>query len=486
MEEGTTGWRSWARRAPVLVFVVSLVIFGTSPVVSNGDSYLAVPTSMSVLYDADLDLDEYLGPGTDGGNGYLQRPDGTGEQIPGVQMPRDLGGTEWEHAFDHFPWTTAVVALPIVVALELGGAVGIGALDVDRMLAEADTGLPNLVGGSLLAAATAAVITMMALRLLHSDRGRQRTAFVVGITVALATPLWSTLSRALWSQSSATLFIAIAALLAVRLGQDDPTPDRTATLLGASAALAYTARPTAAVVVVGLGVWLLVRARPLVVRYVAGGVAVAIPWIVVNLATYNSMQPPNFDGGRAGWRSETIEAIAANLISPNRGLFVFSSIAIVSVAGAVISVRGRTTLDRPLAITAVAMTIAHLLIVSAAGESWWAGNSFGPRFMADTIPWLAMLAIPAVEAVVAEPGWLRRGAVVLLGLSVAANAIGAWSKPAACWNVDPVLIDIDPSRVWAWDDMQLLRPFEVFDETGSLREASLGRCNDLLPPRLEG
>ena len=68
--------RHWVRRPPVVVFLVALLIYGVSPVVSNGDSYLAVPTTMSVLYDADLDLDEYLGPGTDGGNGWLQRPDG--------------------------------------------------------------------------------------------------------------------------------------------------------------------------------------------------------------------------------------------------------------------------------------------------------------------------------------------------------------------------------------------------------------------------
>ncbi|MEM9203836.1 MAG: hypothetical protein AAGC53_19510, partial [Actinomycetota bacterium] len=88
MREGVVGLSQWVRRPPVVVFLIALAIYGTSPVVSNGDSYLTVPTSMSVLNDADLDLDEYLGPGTDGGNGYLQRPDGSGEQIPGVQMPR--------------------------------------------------------------------------------------------------------------------------------------------------------------------------------------------------------------------------------------------------------------------------------------------------------------------------------------------------------------------------------------------------------------
>ena len=487
MEEGTPGLSARLRRAPLVVFLVALVVFGTSPVVSNGDSYLAVPTAMSVLNDADLDLDEYLGPGTDGGNGYLQRPDGTGEQIPGVQMPRDLSTTEWEHAFDHFPWTTAVVSLPVIVVLEIGGAFGIDTLDVDRMIAEADTGLPNLIGGSLLAALTAAVITMTFGRLLRggSGRDRRRLAILLGLSVALATPLWSTLSRALWSQSSATLFIAIAALLAVRLTQDDDSPNRTATLLGVTAALAYTARPTAAVVVVGLGLWLLSRHRHLALRYIAGGLAVAVPWMLVNLATYQSIQPPNFSTDRAGWRGETIEAFFANLISPNRGLFVFSSVAIVAVVGAVLTVRRTTAVDRSLAITAIGIVVVHLVVVSGSGESWWAGNSFGPRFMADTIPWLALLAVPAIEALRSNPGWRRRGAYVLLGLSIAANAIGAWSKPAACWNVDPVLIDIDPSRVWAWDDLQLLRPFEVLDETGSLREATLGRCNDLLPGRLD-
>ncbi|MEM9518236.1 MAG: hypothetical protein AAGA37_02865 [Actinomycetota bacterium] len=482
MREGVVGLSQWVRRPPVVVFLIALAIYGTSPVVSNGDSYLTVPTSMSVLNDADLDLDEYLGPGTDGGNGYLQRPDGSGEQIPGVQMPRDLSGTEWEHAFDHFPWTTAVLALPVIIALEFGGWLGIDMLDVDRMITEADTGLPNLIGGSLLAALTAAVITATAARLLGPER--RRLLIVIGLTAALATPLWSTLSRALWSQSSATLFIAIATWLTVRLAHDDAGAPRIASLLGVVAALAYTARPTAVVLVIGLGIWLVSTRRHLVGRYVAGGVAIAIPWVTVNLATYSSIQPPNFAGDRAGFRAETIEAILANLVSPNRGLFVFSSVAVVAVVGAVIAGRGHARIDRSLAVTATAMVSAHIVIVSGAGESWWAGNSFGPRFLADAVPWLVLLAMPAVDHLADHAGWLRRGAVVLLGLSIATNAIGAWSKPAACWNVDPVLIDIDPSRVWAWDDMQLLRPFEVFGETGSIREATLSRCNDLLPGRL--
>ncbi len=197
------------------------------------------------------------------------------------------------------------------------------------------------------------------------------------------------------------------------------------------------------------------------------------------------IQPPNFSSDRAGFRAETFEAIAANLVSPNRGLFVFSSVAVVAVAGAVMALRRTTVIDRSLATTAIAIVAVHLVLVSGSGESWWAGNSFGPRFMAETVPWLALLAIPAVTALADRAGWLRRGAVLLLALSIAANAIGAWSKPAACWNVDPVLIDIDPSRVWSWDDMQLLRPVEVLADTGSIREATLGRCNDLLPGRID-
>ena len=89
------------------------------------------------------------------------------------------------------------------------------------------------------------------------DTRRRRVAFAVGLVVAMGTSAWSTLSRAPWSQTTSLVFASLAVLTAFKVATRAPETDgrwgRDAVVLGATAALAYVARPTGAVLVLGLG-----------------------------------------------------------------------------------------------------------------------------------------------------------------------------------------------------------------------------------------
>jgi hypothetical protein len=469
----------------MLLFVVVLAIYGSSPVVQNGDPFLISATAQSLLHQQDLTIDEHLGPGTAGGAAVVVVEDEVRGPIQGVDLPRALA--PGEHAYDYYPWLTAVLVVPVVAGFEGAAALGFGRLDVDRMLATGDVGLIALVSASLLTALSVVVLSTLAWHALSDlpATRRRRLAWVVGLVVALGTPAWSTLSRAPWSQTASLLFSSVAVLMAFRLAtrpEDDPGghAPRLALVLGASAAGAYMARPTGALLVIGLGVWLLVVDRPLVPWLVLGASLVAVPWVVVNLTTWGHPQAPYYDTDRAGLGSDTLEGVAANLVSPNRGLFVFSSLALLSVVGFVVALRRRGPVPRSLALAAGSVVVAHLIVVAGSGEAWWAGASYGPRFMADVVPELVLLAMPVVAAAGARTlGRAWQAAIVgLAALSVAMHAPGAWSKPAQCWNVEPVSIDLDPGRVWDWGDMQALRPARVVSDGGSLRDAVLQRCDD--------
>ncbi|HVM40714.1 MAG TPA: hypothetical protein VM618_08060 [Acidimicrobiia bacterium] len=477
----TSGWRGAA-----LLFVAATSVFAASPVVTNGDSFLVGPTAHSLLHERDLDIDEHLGPATDGGIAYVADPDGPDPgTLLGAELPRNLPSAL--DAYDYFPWVTAVLVTPLTATFDVAGAVGIDALDPDRMLARGETGALNLAGASLLTAGAVVAMAVLAWQALGAleDRRRRLATLAVAVVTALGTPAWSTLSRALWNQTVAVLFLSLAVLVAFRVSRGAASPRRLGLLLGATVAAAYTARPTSAVAVVAFGVWLLARHRRALVGYLAGGVAVAVPWTAVNLATFGSVFPPYHSAERAGLRDDTFEALAANLVSPNRGLLVFTPIVVVSIVGAVFALRERGPVTRPLAVTAVAIALVHLVVVSAAGEAWWAGSAYGPRFMADLLPVLVLLALPAVERL-ARPasadGW-RRAALAAAIVSVVMHLPGAWSKPAQCWNLDPVPVDVDPSRVWHWDDLQAWRPMRVLLDTGSPQDAVFQRCDDLLQRR---
>jgi len=90
--------------------------------------------------------------------------------------------------------------------------------------------------------------------------------------------------------------------------------------LGAALALGFTMRPTAVVALVVLGVWSVTTFTTAAWRVVAGGVAVAVSFVAVNLTAYGGVLPPYFRGSRLG--SEELisagEALAVHLVSPSR------------------------------------------------------------------------------------------------------------------------------------------------------------------------
>jgi hypothetical protein len=163
-------------------------------------------------------------------------------------------------------------------------------------------------------------------------------------------------------------------------------------------------------------------------------------------------------------------ALAGNLLSPSRGLFVFVPI-LLFVTFMVIRY-WRELPYRTLAVLAIGVSCAHMLILTGDAK-WWGGWSYGPRLSTDLIPWFVLLAILSLRAfrddviranVAEESGKASfrvrdravvAGACLLLALGIAINARGAWSWETTKWNASPS-IDSHPERVWDWRAPQFL------------------------------
>jgi len=147
------------------------------------------------------------------------------------------------------------------------------------------------------------------------------------------------------------------------------------------------------------------------------------------------------------------------LISPSRGLFVWSPILILAFVGASIKAKhGVLTLLDGLAVA----NVVALWVLISTWPAWWAGYSLGPRFFVDVLPWLAYLMIPAVAAI-SETGerWVRAalltGVAVLLAFSVFVQVRCATDFGPGQWNPWPLDVNRYQDRLWDWDDMQCLR-----------------------------
>jgi hypothetical protein len=419
-----------------MLFSFVFVVHVTSPNVIVSDSRRSLAVAQSIVHRRTISIDQ-----------LRDKVDPTDYDV----VQRD------GHLYPLFPWGAALFAVPTVVAYDAGDALGWWPGTEARVAKTGSDWPAQVIVASAVVAATTLVIHQIALLELAAliGRRRQRLALLCALAFAFGTAAWSTASRSMWQHGPSMLFLSLAALVAVR----SRTRPEAARWLGLPLAAAYVVRPTNAIPLVAFGLWTLLCRRKQVLWFGAGAAAVLSLFVAVNLATYGSLLPPYYAAQRLGNTPHLLEALAGNLVSPGRGLLLFSPVLGLAAVGVVLKLRARTFdgLDLVLA----GSVIGHWLAISSFPR-WWGGDAFGPRFFADMVPFLVVLSLPVLAALAtAAPG--RRQAVAvgacaaLLAASVALNFAGAYLPSTWCWNVVPANFDAHPERLWSWRDPQFLR-----------------------------
>jgi hypothetical protein len=294
----------------------------------------------------------------------------------------------------------------------------------------------------------------------------------------------------MWQHGPSLLFLAIAVLCCQRLLResdvDTPGLRWIAACLGAAVAASFTCRPTNAVVVVGFTAFVALYLRKHIRRFLVGALAIAMPWTLVNITAYGTVLPDYYQAGKLKLHDDYGQALATNLVSPARGLLLFSPIVLLAVFGVVQRNRdvvrdGLLTFDRLM----LGLALAYLLASSGPPENWWGGHSFGPRFMSDTLVFFAAAATPTVATLMQRSPANERSAarnlapaaaIVLLAWSVLVNAQGGAMRSTLCWNGEPN-IDANTSRLWDFERSQMLSGLQAVADDGVV-DAFLTRCTD--------
>lgn len=307
----------------------------------------------------------------------------------------------------------------------------------------------------------AASLTGLAVVLFYATIRRSsssRVALGASLVFAFASSMWATASQMLWQQTA----VAFALALGLWLLTSPRLPRWACAAAGLALSLAVTARPTAALLfAAGLFAALLTAgdARLRVQRALAfllGGV----PLIALNLAI-NMYYFGNLAGGYgliAGMHSSGLFArdrllgIAGLLISPNRGLLVFTPIALLGIIGLAQQVGTGKPRDPVLASFGLA-SFVHLLVVGTY-PVWWGGWSFGPRYLVDIIPVLALAGVGTWNRLGAPA---RRLAMIAILWSALVQVNGVLCYPASQW--DGRMSEDPASAAWSLKHPQLLEDF---------------------------
>jgi hypothetical protein len=228
---------------------------------------------------------------------------------------------------------------------------------------------------------------------------------------------------------------------------------------GLALAMAYIIRPTAAVAIVVISIYVLLFYRRWFLRYVACAMVAALPWVAFNFSLYDAMLPTYYSAARMAAPTAFGEGLLGILFSPSRGLLIFTPVMVFAVSGFVLSLRAPE--QRPLHIAFAAIVAGITGIIAAWPEGWWGGRAFGPRFMTDVVPFLAYFVtfnfhLPAAAGQRTR-GWVAASVMVLAVIGALIHAQGALRTSPMSWNVIPNEIDRNLDRLWDWRDPQFLR-----------------------------
>ncbi len=440
-------WRTHlARRVPWIIFVLVLIVYQ-----ANGDLDLtpdATPNvcgAISLLKEGNLSFTA------------VEAPFMFGWELETATGVRPLNVVRWDQAIDgvpardllekgllrvqaqHFYLVPASQKELFVGSYGPGGATVAAPLFALATLVHADLSidLPRAwwlgkIAASMLAAGSVAFIYLAGLTRLQPSR-----SLLIAAAYGCGTCVWSVSSQNLWQQTPMLFFLTLGTWQLLKL----PAGTRwTAFLCGLSLGFATLCRPTAAVVAVCAGVGLAAGQRKSLAAFVLGGTAPALLLALYNLWYFGSPLTLGISqqagtgaflktGSREVWGTPLWTGLAGVLVSPSRGLLIFSPFLAFSFWGLWRCSRDpEARAFRPLAFAA---TI--LILVYSKYSDWWGGWSFGNRLLLDVVPLLTLLLIPVCREWLDRPA-ARTGFILLLGWSVAVQVLGAFAYTPGGWN----------------------------------------------------
>lgn len=421
------------------IFIAALVLYQ-----SNGDTYVytydSAPNSLIVfnaLENHRLDFENFRGGyffGFGAGYAFVPGRDGRLNSL--------------------FPIGTAILSAPLYFGFDAQLHAQHRPFELTSVSFERVRLHYEKLAANVLAALTDVLFFLCALRL--SDL---RRALLVTVFFAAGTEMWTVGSLALWQHGPVNL-VLLAMIGALLAALDAGSPRRAIVWLvvaGVCAGFLPVVRPTALLFLIAAGVFAGWEFRRRALAFAGGALIGIAPGIIWNEYAFGTLlggyvlNLPNY----AFTVAQFAAGLPGELISPGKGLFVYTPLFVFALIGLWHVMRLRTPearLLQALSAASVALTVSYAFYVQ-----WWGGTSFGDRFLAD------FACIGALLVLYAIPAWWpgRIAFAALFALSIAFQWVGANGEERGRWSALPVSVDLQPSRLWSLSDTPLQRDAEV-------------------------
>jgi hypothetical protein len=353
------------------------------------------------------------------------------------------------------PIAPALVAVPLVVPqVALLDRLRPG-WDRDRLVSHVESLLMTKRAMAVIVALAGVVLHRLLLVL-----GVGRAALPAVLAACLGSDLWTVGSQAPWQHGPA----ALSLIVAVALLHPQPVGRLRLALAGAFAALLVACRLMDVVFAAAIVSWLAWTNRRGLFWFLPAPVVVGAALLAYNLWFFGSIL-----GGQAQleqlhvklhgvsgiWSGNLVDGLLGTLVSPNRGLLVFSPWIAISLGTLFVpAVRRRLSAHSLICVLLVSL-IPYTIILSEYSV-WWGGHCFGPRYWTEAIPLFAILFAFGLEWMVARSRVLVAISAMAVVVSIAVQVLGAFCYPSS-WNLQPRNVDLHHERLWDWRDTELSR-----------------------------
>ncbi len=393
------------------------------PITTAWDSSWTIHTATSLLKEGNTDLDEYIDYST-----ILSRTHG------GWTIINSRG-----HFYTIFPLGVSLVAVPFVYIFNRFW-------DLD--LTEYYEQIERLIASCIIALC-AALIYLLASQFINKIQ-----ALLVTFIFSFCTSAWSIGTRALWQHGPSMLFLALTLYLFV-LARKKPY---LAQFAGITLAFSYLVRPTNIIVIGIFSIFILFSYRKYALYYFFWLTVIIGLFFIHNLNIYGAILPKYYLYRKTGVDAGFFVRLLGHLVSPSRGIFIFSPILLFSILGIYLKIKSAKfgRLDYFVLITMLLYWLAASLI-----PYWCAGASFGSRYISDIIPFFIYFIIPVIPLIFSRKNKKRMLAGLIFWLFLAFSFFvhyrGATDWEVWKWNWEPNDINYNQERAWNLQDIQFLR-----------------------------
>ncbi|MFA4876914.1 MAG: glycosyltransferase family 39 protein [Methanoregula sp.] len=372
------------------------------------------------------------------------------------------------HYYSLFPVVTPILVLPLYALQYL-------ILSACSMpLTESSPVLNSIFITGHVASALIATLCCLVFYFTVKKLVSDRVAFISTLILAFATTTWSISSQALWQHGMVELLLILMIWLIIR-NEECPSNFNLAGL-GILAGLFLFNRPPDAVLLLPILGYVLFLHRNRLHYFLAAGIAGGLPFLCYNYFIFGNVfggYIKNIALFHLDWQFWT--NFLALLISPNRGLLVYSPVLILAIIGFFLldMIKNRKI---ALLLKWFGPVILLDVLVYCFFYDWMGGYSFGPRFLTGLLPVLVLyLAVfleffknskfPAIKK-----QCISACILLLVIISIIIQVIGVFFFP--------FILDIDahPDRMWDLESSQIARSYR--DGSGNITSISL----ILLPP----